>query len=453
MAGVTCVYSGCEGQQHYDVLIAAGVRQVLTSYYQFYQGDTKAVARRKALRPDMQFMIDSGAHTFLTDETGKFANWTRTDYENYVDGYVKWLWDNRHAIRCAVELDIEGTINRYLGGSNQSQIGNAIVETWQRDLFMPLTKKGMEIIYVWHPERGMDNWEEMCAKYPYVGLPGAYSKRGDFNKFVSIARRYATRMHGFAATSQRDFRDCAWYTIDSITWKGAEMYGVMMDWNEKSQRLTFNEKTKRNHLRAKMLANGFDADACISGSDYRKVTEFSLWSMRQMELFYQKAYSNRIQYWEVRLPVLSRLQKATDQRLKRWVRLLRFDDCFKDHAHKGIAEQRKLLYALCCVQYGDRDALVNNPVFLDHLRPYFDKLVTPLTLDMRSFQRELSIRVSPPNPPPQIRQDVEHYTLVDTAPKLRPPVEFTLEELTYDPTSYPLLAELLGESSEQKAQL
>jgi hypothetical protein len=286
-----CFFSGVESDQHWGQCISAGVRNVLMSYWQCYQGRGDLIAKRTKAHPQMRFLIDSGAHSFIVDWE-KFKSWKQKDFEDYVKGYAKWLDDNRQYIFAAVELDIDYCLNMVLGGDATSTVGDAMVERWQREYFAPLEAKGLSIIYVWHENRGMAGWEDMCARHGYVGLPGEFSKKPDFNKYMAVARRYTARVHGFAATKQMDFAEIPWYSGDSITWKTGEMYGTLIDWDPRAQKLTFiDNKAERTIAKDRMDRNGFDTSAILGDSNYKEVTRFSLWSMRQMEAFYAHKWS------------------------------------------------------------------------------------------------------------------------------------------------------------------
>lgn len=162
-------------------------------------------------------MIDSAAHTFLTD-VGKYQTWSIQMWEDYLDEYTQWLWDNFDYIESAVELDID-----YI-------VGPLIVEKWQKQYFQPLVEAGMDICFVWHEQRGLDGWEEMCSKRSYVGLPGVFSKNADFNKFITIARKYTTKIHGFAASVVGDSR-----ILVRNNFNGEKEYVAIADFFDKSQ--------------------------------------------------------------------------------------------------------------------------------------------------------------------------------------------------------------------------
>lgn len=403
--------SGVESGTHFGHCVSAGVRHVLMSYWQFYKHDLGLVAARKKANPNMRFMIDSGAHTFIT-EAQKFAHWKRKDFEDYVEGYARWLEKNRQHIHLAVELDIDHTLNVVLGGSTNSTIGTSIVEGWQKTYFRPLVEKGLEIIFVWHENRGMDGWEDMCRRYAYVGMPGHYSNEPDkINRHFSVARRYLTKVHGFAATKQLDFRDVPWCSVDSITWKTGEMYGQLIIWDKFQQKLIFeDDKTQRHKYRSIIQDAGFDADAIIADANYKEVTRFGLWSMRSMEEFYWKLYSDRTPYFAVRLPHHNALARKTPAEIASLWKDLRGDVVFKQHAACSITDKLNGLIAVSAAQYGDLSAVSSSQPSQAFLGSYFPKLITPLVTDATVLQKEIASFVIPPNPPPLPRTALEHYT-------------------------------------------
>lgn len=426
----TAYFSGVESNQHFDHCVRAGVGHVLMSFWQFHDKNLGIVAQRKKAHPHIKFMVDSGAHTFLTDADG-FASrgWKERDFENYVRSYVDWLRRNRKYVDVGVELDIDFTLNRVLAGDDNAALGGNIVANWQQKYFKPLQAIGIPIIYVWHENRKMEGWKEMCSQFDYVGLPGEMSKNPDFNKFISVARRYCTRIHGFAATKLIDFRDIPWYSVDSITWKTGEMYGLMIVWDARTQTLTLeDDKTKRHTYRGHIEAAGFDADKIIADSDYKEVTRFSLWSMRQMELFYQDKYSKRRFYYDVRLPHPEVVSQWDAKTSAEWWK--RFDpkERFAKHAHVGATGQQIALCAIAAIQ-GQHYSFLNGPKgdYKDFLKTYFPKLADPLVSDPSIFQQEMASYVSPRNDPAQRRSDPSHVTPVLNV-RQRPSNTFKEEE-------------------------
>ena len=201
--GVRCFFSGVEGQQHFDAAVSAGAKNLLMSYlYIEKKKDMNVVRDRKKKNPNLRFLIDSGAHTFQMQWANPpYNTWKLSDYEDYLKRYVQWARANKDWVDAVVELDIDIVINGLLfGHGSTSEVGSAKVKEWQEKYFYPLEKEGIQVVYVWHKERKLEGFEEMCRKHSYVGLPGELSSEPDFNKYITIARRYTSRIHGFAAS-------------------------------------------------------------------------------------------------------------------------------------------------------------------------------------------------------------------------------------------------------------
>jgi len=199
-------FSGCEGGQHFAQAVSAGARHILMSYLYLRKQKTNLLRKRLKEHPRLRFMVDSGAHT-LQVSMGKapYNLWRLHDFEQYLKDYVAWLKKHKDYYHCAVELDIPSCVNICEGRPPDHEAGYAVVERWREKYFAPLAELGIDIIYVWHGGgSGLENWEKMCAKYAYVGLPGELSSQKDFNKFVTVARRYNTKIHGFAASVTGD---------------------------------------------------------------------------------------------------------------------------------------------------------------------------------------------------------------------------------------------------------
>lgn len=732
--GVRAYFSGVESAQHFQHCVDAGVERVLMSYWQFYNKNLGLVAQRKKAQPQLQFMVDSGAHSFMEDWT-LYKTWSEKDFEDYVKGYVDWMRRNRAYVDVGVELDIDYTLNMVLAGDENAAIGGTIVRRWQQQYFRPLQEIGIPIVYVWHENRKMEGWVEMCSDFDYCGLPGEFSARPDFNRFMSVARRYCTKVHGFAATKQLDFRDMPWYcmtdnhevltrtgwksrkeikvgdevlstdgecshwkpvtavheyavkdvpmrrfnsrtfsaevtlnhrwlsmrrrrkdcqfyyepvmketaeldaddripraaplydkfqapplpqdayaaligwvwtdgcirldkknnswrveisqsttanpekverirdiltacggefseyfnkadsciyfslkgeirkrvvsdlpgkrlqwgmvtqftlnqlrlfiqasiqadgtftprvsssettfalsqkaderglhnlevfeaacvmagvpvtrystesngcpmqhvsgsnvefiyprhsavedfrhtghiwcistplenfvtrcngkicftgnSVDSITWKTGEMYGILIVWDEHAQTLTMeDDKTQRAKYRGIIETAGFDADAIINETNYKEVTKFGLWSMRQMELYYWKKYQHRRMYYDLRLPHPSLVGKFGVDEVNHFWTQFNPEENFPQHAKVATDQKRIILVALAAAQSKDYKTLQFRPEYQDFLAAYVPKLVKPLVTDPALLQQEIVALTAPRNPPPTPR--------------------------------------------------
>jgi len=400
-------FSGCEGDQHFKQAKAAKARHILMSYMYLRKQSGNLLKSRLAQFPDTRFMVDSGAHTLqVSMDKDPYKNWTMKDFEDYLEAYVKWLVDNRKYYSCAVELDIPSCLNLISGRDEKNDYGYTIVDQWREKMFRPLAKKGIEIIYVWHGGgNGLENWEKICADFSYVGLPGELSSNKDFNKYISVARRYTTRIHGFAATKQADFRDWPWFSVDSITWKTCEIYGTLIVWDENKQKLSVvSDKAKRIFYKRAITALGFNAKSIINDSDYKEVTRFAARSMAAMEEFYKKRYAHRIFYYELRLPPPHLIDKWNSGKLRRTWEKFTPSKNFQQH-REGMTDTaiRHALKGISAVQNWDVHTITTQGPPRDFLNTYFPGFLSPNLGDHREFKAELSMLTAPASPPPMTR--------------------------------------------------
>ena len=433
-------FSGVEGDQHFNAAMSAGAKHVLMSYLYLEDRGVKLLHDRKNQHPDLKVMIDSGAHTLQTNcHKAPYNTWKLADYERYLRKYVEWLKAQRDYVDVAVELDISYPLNVSVGKQGDDAYGHQIVEGWRRKYFAPLADQGIEIVYVWHGFNGLQGWEQMCSEYSYVGLPGELSSEKDFNKYLTAAKRFLTRIHGFAATKQADFRDWPWFSIDSTTWKSSERYGTLIDWDERKQKLGFFEKDKRPRFREKFLQNGFDADSIIKDTNYREVTRYALFSMVRMEDFYVRRFEDRVFYYELRLPPPSIVENwGPKQTAEQWAK---FEPkrCFSRHSTEtDTAKLRHYLIGISAVENLRLPFIQNDNVANEFLSVYFGSHMSANPKDMVKFRQDLSGLVMPRNKAAQARVSPEDYLPTNNPAKSRTERDWEIEELEFEVSRFPL---------------
>lgn len=288
MSGTTIYLSAMEPTHYYKRAADVGYQYYLVSFlYLLQRKSLRNVEYRKNDNPDHKFLIDSGAHTLQGDDLKAFG---LDDYKRYMDTYAEWLVNNQQYIHASVELDVE------------SAVGMEQVKKWQDDFFIPFEKSGNEVIYVWHPERGVPEFENMCRRHRWVGLAQDFFDSGqDIVQFSHIARRYLTRMHGFGITSMEHLLKNTFYSTDSTTWKGGEMYGVSYIWDEKQSTMK-PIVSKRAEQRAAYSdyfeSLGLDTEAIIAG-DSRTLTSLALHSWKKLQEYLHVRFG-RTHHWDLR---------------------------------------------------------------------------------------------------------------------------------------------------------
>lgn len=297
-------YSGVENAEHWDVA-RQQTSATLVSYW--YIRDRKLLTfleQRHQQCPDMHFMVDSGAHTIMANP----VEMRSIDWEKYLADYCAWIRAHRGLVYAAVELDIGETV------------GMPVVYTWRKKYFEPLEKEGVQIIYVWHAQLGLPEWESMCRRYRYVGLTSNTFRDKTAQRRMMLARKYRTRVHGFAITSYKAIRDYAFCTADSTSWKAGEIYGVWVAWT--GNRLATVVKESRRKWKDHIEAQGYDFELMCSenGSQANRnaVTSYCLHEYRRMEDAMNLRQAGRGNYWDTRLPYPEVLTRLTDEQIQAW---------------------------------------------------------------------------------------------------------------------------------------
>lgn len=244
-------FAGLESYKFTASAKAIGVESVLMNWYHLRPLPEDIVIRRKKDCPDLKIFIDSGAFTFVTNpELLAKAG----DLDKLVAEYAAWLDKHVGVITACAELDVE------------SVVGYDKVLEWDEKYFQPLRAKGMEVISVWHEERGTEGWKEMVNKYPYVGFPsGTGMGITEINKFLSIARDRGTRVHGFGCTTPNIMLSCPFASVDSTTWNVAVQFGEMDYWDGINfRRLSKEEKKDRQKMQPICDKYGLNMDLIIA---------------------------------------------------------------------------------------------------------------------------------------------------------------------------------------------
>lgn len=215
---LTIFFSGVEQETYLDILYNLGIRNFLMSY-EYLKG--KGLKQLKKY-PDIRLFIDSGAYTYQSDP--KYGEYTSEQWEEQILEYLEWAKKYKNQIFAIADLDLQ-----YL-----SNVGYEKVYEWRKKYFEPfMLETGVPVCFIWH-EDGLDVWEYMCKRYPYVGLSlaidtidsGCYILRDMFR----IAEKYNTLCQGMASTNTKLLVQYPFYTVDSTTWLAGLKYGEISVW-------------------------------------------------------------------------------------------------------------------------------------------------------------------------------------------------------------------------------
>lgn len=155
--------------------------------------------RVKANKHFRDFILDSGAFTYMNGKDG-----SKVDWDDYVERYAKTI--NDYDIKNFIELDID------------SVVGLQEVERLRKKL-EHLTNK--QSIPVWHKARGKDYWTRMCHEYPYIAIGGIVTKEikrseyGIFRFMINEAHKANARVHGLGFTNLKLLNQFNFDSVDS----------------------------------------------------------------------------------------------------------------------------------------------------------------------------------------------------------------------------------------------
>lgn len=210
-------YSGVEYESYLDLLYSLGIRNFLMSY-EYLKGKGIPVLKKYS---DIHLFIDSGAFTYMNDP--KYKDYSAEHWEKQIQEYLSWVEKHKNQIFACADLDLQ-----YL-------VGEEKVYEWRRKYFEPfMLRTGVPVCFMYH-EEGIQQWEFMCKRYPYVGLSlGVDSAidEGELRERFRIAEKYNTLVQGMASTRTNLLTQIPFYTVDSTTWNVGLKYGEISVWNK-----------------------------------------------------------------------------------------------------------------------------------------------------------------------------------------------------------------------------
>lgn len=212
-------YSGVEYEVYLDGCYNMGVRNFLMSY-EYLKGKGSGQIKKYT---DMHLFIDSGAFTYMADP--KYQAYTVEQWENQIKEYLTWAEKHKNSIFAMAELDL------------QLMLGLDVINDWRKRYFEPfMLRTGIPVCFVYHDE-GLDVWEKMCQRYPYVGFSSITGDGSatlpEYKRMLSYAEKYNSLVHGFGMTRTSLLPELPYYTVDSTSWKSGFRYGQLAIWNGK----------------------------------------------------------------------------------------------------------------------------------------------------------------------------------------------------------------------------
>jgi len=231
---VSIFFSGVESDKYFNI-VAKETSTMLMSFHYLQRKGKKFIQGLLEVCPNLQLIVDSGAHTFMNKE--EYENKPIEYWEKYLDKYTKWALENKDHVYAIAELDIEGLV------------GVDTVNRWREEYFKPLEEQGVTVIYVWHACRDLKDWETMCNKYDYVGI-SLNEKEAEYDDkklstMFNLAKKHLTLVHGFAVTGFDMMCSYPWRSVDSTTWLIGTQYGEINYFDGRCMKRLKKDKWKR----------------------------------------------------------------------------------------------------------------------------------------------------------------------------------------------------------------
>lgn len=259
-------FSGVEGNTHFNVAKAAGVKHMLLSYFYIRRKGRKFLEERFG-DGSIQLFVDSGAHTFMND-LDEYKDKPDSFWEDYIIKYLQWARNNSQFVFAMAELDVDVIV------------GKEKVKLWRKKYFEPFElETGIPVCYIWRSSTyTFKDWIDMCKTFNYLGFSGMNDDASviAMRRLLSTAKKHGAVCHGMAMTKPSILPQLPFFSVDSISWKSGEMYGVTYVWDgHKLHTITKDKKVQaRKRFKQKLLAQGCNWKLYIA-DDNNEVTRMT----------------------------------------------------------------------------------------------------------------------------------------------------------------------------------
>lgn len=279
---LTIFFSGVEQETYLDILYDMGIRNFLMSY-EYLKGKGSSVFKKYE---GIRLFIDSGAFTYQSDP--KYESYTTEQWVDQIHKYLSWVEKHKDYIFAIADLDLQYLPN----------VGYETVYEWRKQYFEPfMLRTGVPVCFIYH-EDGLDYWEYMCKRYPYVGFSLSIDS-GDMNtlrEMFRIAEKHNSLCQGMASTNTKMLTELPFYTVDSTTWNVGLKYGEISVWTgTKMTRIKKADfQTKAFPLIAKYHEK-FDFDLILA-EDKTEMIRVNAYAFIEAEKFVNERLKSRM-YW------------------------------------------------------------------------------------------------------------------------------------------------------------
>lgn len=223
--GATC----CDGEPlaHYFVRSGLKMRWNLMSY--FYIKNNFELAEYIRSHSE-EVLIDSGAHSF---QKGKKVDWVQ-----YTKDYAEFIrkFDKPNVVGY-FEMDVDNIIGY-----------DKVLEL--RKILESVSDK---IIPVWHKNRGVQDYKDMCKRYAgkliaITGFRNEDIQDHQYLMFLKYAKKYGCKVHCLGMTRRKVLDEVPFDYVDSSSWKQSSIYGrvdgkgkVTREFSKKKREAVFKE--------------------------------------------------------------------------------------------------------------------------------------------------------------------------------------------------------------------
>lgn len=177
-------------------------KYILCSFYYLKQDIFEIILNKSEL-----MIIDSGAHSF---QKGKKVDWVE-----YTKKYAQWIKEND---------------NPKIVGYFEMDVDNVIGYDKVLELRKILESVSNKIIPVWHKNRGIKDFKNMCKQYSgkiiaVTGFKNEDIKDEQYLMFLKYAKKHNCKVHCLGMTRKKILDEVPFDFVDSSSWKQASIYG------------------------------------------------------------------------------------------------------------------------------------------------------------------------------------------------------------------------------------
>ena len=201
--GRTCYDSG-KPLAHYFVENGINMKYNLMSYYYIRNQMSLACFIREHTE---EILIDSGAHSF---QKGKKVDWLE-----YTKKYAQFIKEfDRPNVVGYFEMDVDNVIGY-----------EKVLEL--RKILEDVSDK---VIPVWHKNRGIEDFKQMCQQYAgkivaITGFKNEDIQDHQYLMFLKYAKKYGCKVHCLGMTRRKILDKVPFDYVDSSSWKQSGIYG------------------------------------------------------------------------------------------------------------------------------------------------------------------------------------------------------------------------------------